>query len=82
MTSPGPAAIAVMRLRGAPCGAFLRSHVRARSKTDPDTWTTGRVLRAELLDENGEPIDDILVSITVKALPHDIGRWTPGCTWG
>ena len=63
LTGPGPAAIAVVRLRGALCATFLRSHLRARSKTDPDSWTVGRVLRAELLDENGEPIDDILVSI-------------------
>ena len=70
MTSPGPAAIAVVRLRGASCGAFLRSHVRVRTQADPDTWTLGRVLRAELLDESGEPIDDILVSSHAPA---------PGC---
>jgi small GTP-binding protein len=52
-----------MRLRGELCGAFLRGHVRTRTGADPDTWPVGHVLRAELLDESGEPIDDILVSV-------------------
>jgi tRNA modification GTPase len=61
LTGPGPAAIAVVRLRGSLC-AFLRRHVRARKGADPDSWAVGRVLRAELLDQGGAPIDDILVS--------------------
>jgi small GTP-binding protein len=63
LTSPGPAAIAVVRLRGAACRAFVRRHVHVRTGADPDSWTVGAVLRAELRDESGEPIDDILVSV-------------------
>lgn len=63
LTSPGPAAIAVVRLRGALCEPFLRAHLRGRSKTAGDGWVVGRVLRAELLDEAAEPLDDVLVSV-------------------
>ncbi len=63
LTSPGPAAIAVVRLRGDRCGKFLRQHVRTRGKADPGKWVVGRILHGELLDGAGEPVDDILVSI-------------------
>ena len=72
LTSPGPAAIAVVRLRGAPCRTFLQKHIRTRTNADPDTWTAGRLLRAELLDQTGQPIDDILVSTHAPAPAWDV----------
>ncbi len=72
LTSPGPAAIAVVRVRGPLAGAFLLRHVRPRRKTDPQTWVPGRVFRAELLDEAGSPIDDMLVSVHAPAPTWDV----------
>ncbi len=72
LTSPGPAAIAVVRLRGALCRIFLGTHIRTRTTADPDTWAAGRVFRAELLDEGGEPIDDILISTHTPAPAWDL----------
>ncbi len=63
LTAPGPAAIAVIRLRGAGCEAFLRDHLRPATKTDIASWQVGRVLRAGLRDISGAPVDDILVSV-------------------
>ena len=72
LTSPGPAAIAVVRLRGALCRTILGTHIRTRTTADPDTWAAGRVFRAELLDEGGEPIDDILISTHTPAPAWDL----------
>jgi len=59
-------------VRGPLAGVFLRRHVRTRTKTDPETWATGRVFRAELLDEAGAPIDDMLVSVHAPAPTWDV----------
>jgi tRNA modification GTPase len=72
LTSPGPAAIAVVRVRGLLAQAFLCRHVRPRTRADPPTWVAGRVFRAELLDEGGSPIDDMLVSVHTPAPAWDV----------
>ena len=72
LTSPGPAAIAVVRVRGPLAGSFLREHIQTRSDIDPQQWTIGRVFRAELLDETGAVIDDMLVSVHAPAPSWDV----------
>ncbi|MFQ5806542.1 MAG: GTPase [Phycisphaerae bacterium] len=62
----------MVRLRGPLTNAFLRRHVRTRTRADPETWTAGRVLRAELLDGTGTPIDDMLVSVHTPAPAWDV----------
>lgn len=72
LTSPGPAAIAVVRVRGPLVERLLRKHLRIRAKADPQTWTVGRVFRAELLDQAGDAIDDMLVSVHAPAPSWDL----------
>jgi small GTP-binding protein len=72
LTSPGPAAIAAIRVRGPLVEGFLRRHIRLRARTDPRSWTAGRVFRGELLDEEGQPIDDMLISIHTPAPTWDV----------
>lgn len=67
ITSPGPAAIAVIRVCGPAAETFLRRHVKTHSETDPQAWTVGRVFRRDLLDQTGSPIDDMLVSVHAPA---------------
>jgi len=69
LTSPGPAAIAVIRLRGRLTGEFLDRHVRTRRPIVAGAGQSGPVLRGTLLDESGAPLDDILV--TVHAPPPE-----------
>ena len=45
LTSPGPAAIAVVRLRGPAAEAFLQKHVRTRPRAARERWASGQVLR-------------------------------------
>jgi len=63
LTSPGPAAIALIRVRGADAGVFTARHLRFSRTSDSPAWTPGQVRRAELLDDTGGTIDDILVSV-------------------
>lgn len=63
LTSPGPAAIAVIRVRGPRVEGILARHLRSRTRVSPAAGTAGQVFRAELLDANGEAIDDVLVSV-------------------
>jgi len=69
LTGPGPAAIAVIDLYGPVIGSILKRHLRVRKsargecrESTEGKWVAGQVLRAELLDEDGEPIDDILLT--------------------
>jgi len=63
LTGPGPAAIAVVEIRGPAAPDFLRRHLRLRGTDAGALQYPGRLLRADLLDERGEAIDDILVSV-------------------
>ena len=69
LTGPGPAAIAVLRARGPQTGTFVARHIRLRHSPAEIAWQAGQVWRAELLDADGAPLDDILVS--VHATPPD-----------
>lgn len=81
LTSPGPAAIAVIRLRGRPVEAFLQQHIQTRAKADLRGWTTGRVFRAELLDQAGCVIDDMLVSVHAPSPEWDVRLHLHGSPW-
>jgi len=71
LTSPGPAAIAVIRVRGRAVAEFCERHVCARRPLalegagqgpDETASTLPQVLRATLLDADAAPIDDILIT--------------------
>jgi tRNA modification GTPase len=72
LTGPGPAAIAVVRLHGAACPAFIQKHLKTRKPFDPIAWQPGRVFRAELIDADQWRLDDILVSIHNSAPEWDL----------
>lgn len=72
LTSAGPAAIAVVRLRGPATLAFLQRHVRLRGRKPIEQAPIGAMLRADLLDDQGQPADDILLSIHAGAPPSDV----------
>ena len=61
LTSPGPAAIAVVRIRGPHAGAFLTRYIRTRRPLT--AAAAGDVRRAELLDADGSVLDDIVISV-------------------
>ncbi len=77
LTAAGPAAIAVIRVRGPRVERFVARHIRTQHPPTSDTWSPGRVLRAELIDRSltvpsdadEMAIDDILLS--VHASPPD-----------
>ena len=79
LTAAGPAAIAVIRVRGPRVERFMARHIRTRHPPTSDMWSPGRVLRAELIDRSLTAaarsdadeiaIDDILLS--VHAAPPD-----------
>jgi tRNA modification GTPase len=71
LTASGPAAIAVIRAIGTPgVAGFLDRHVRTRRA--PNDWRPGQIVRAELLDLDGQPIDDVLISVHSPAPAWDL----------
>lgn len=63
LTGVGPAAIAILRVRGAGVERFLSLHLRSHPSRRSGPWRAGQVRRADLLDEDGAAVDDILVSL-------------------
>ncbi len=61
LTGAGPAAIAIIHVRGPGCGDFLRRHVATQANLA--SADIGTVMRAGLLDERGDALDDILLSV-------------------
>lgn len=61
LTSPGPAAIACIRVWGPQAAEFVSRHLRLSS--DLDAREAGQVRRAALVQADGEALDDILVSV-------------------
>jgi len=80
LTSPGPAAIAVLRLTGPLVGDFLARHVRAASTAKP-AWSVGALRRATLTDATGEPLDDILVTVLADKPAWDVQLHLHGNPW-
>lgn len=81
LTSRGPAAIAVVCLRGGLAHTFLPTHVRAPRRGESKTWPDGAVFRAALLDEDGAAIDDILVSVHAIEPAVDVRLHLHGSPW-
>lgn len=71
LTGEGPAAVAVVRVSGAGAEAFVARHVR-RAGRSAARWAAGDVGRATLLDERGDELDEILVSMHVEAPEADV----------
>lgn len=63
LTGAGTAAIALIRIRGDLCRTFIRMHSKRSGAAETIEWRPGRVYRAELLDSDGQSIDDILISV-------------------
>lgn len=63
LTSPGPAAIAIVRVCGLAAAAFVERHFHTRPASTTDTWRAGQLMRATLVDTDGAARDDILVSV-------------------
>lgn len=78
LTPAGPAAIAVVRVRGAGAGAFLARHVRLGAAREA---AAGDVRRGDLLDAAGEPIDEILVSVHATEPALDLRLHLHGSPW-
>jgi len=81
LTPVEPSAIAVVRAAGPAVPAFVQRHVRLRSNMDPAAWEVGQVLRAELLDDEGAAIDDMLVSVHGAPPAWDIRLHLHGSPW-
>ncbi|TWT43959.1 tRNA modification GTPase MnmE [Phycisphaerae bacterium RAS1] len=83
LTGAGPAGVAVIRLMG-DCSEFFRRHVRLRLAGGIPDWQslcdTRRVLRADLVETDGEPLDDILLSVHA-AQPLDLRLHLHGGPW-
>lgn len=71
LTGAGVAAVAVVRVFGGAAADFCLRHVVA---TRPrEAWRVGDVLRARLVEADGPPLDDVLLS--VHATPIESGDW-------
>lgn len=81
MTGAGPAAIAVIRVRGPRAAGFIERHIRMRRKPFAESWQAGAVCRAELLDAGGAALDDILVSIHAAPPAWDLRLHLHGNAW-
>ncbi len=62
LTAGGPAAIAVVELRGPATADFVRRHLQARGLSTAE-WRDGDVRRCAFVDASGAAIDDVLVII-------------------
>lgn len=81
LTSFGPAAIAVIRVRGPLAAAFVGRHIRTRRPSDPTSWRPGEILRAALLDADGVASDDILLSVHATPPTWDLRLHLHGSPW-
>ena len=62
LTAPGPAAIAVIRLRGPAVGEFSATHLR-RTNNRPVELAPGRVTHCDLLTSDGVRLDDVVIIV-------------------
>lgn len=67
LTGAAPAAIAVIRACGPGVAEFIRAHLRTPAGAAFEPAASGAVRRAELVDRDGEPLDQILVSTHAPA---------------
>lgn len=71
LTPGGPAAIAIVRLRGPGVGAFVDRHLR-RPAGEPVLLAAGRWRHCRLLDEAGNTLDDIVAAAAQVGPEWDI----------
>lgn len=81
LTGGGPAAIAVVRIRGPAVEIFLQKHLRTRRPPAAEDWTPGRVWRGALLDADGAAIDDLLISVHAPPPRWDLRLHLHGSPW-
>jgi len=81
LTSPGPAAIAVIRVCGPAVVEFAAGHIRTPQPTSPQLWSGGRVRRAELVNSDGTPLDDILITAHAPPPDWDLRLCLHGSPW-
>lgn len=81
LTDRGPAAIAVMRVVSRDPRPFVEAHIRFTSKRTLRGLKTGDVARAVLLDDAGEAVDDILVSMHESGPVWDLRLHLHGSPW-
>lgn len=62
VSAGGPAAIAVVELRGPATADFIRRHLQARGVSAAN-WVDGDVRRCAFVDASGAAIDDVLVIV-------------------
>lgn len=79
LTSAGPAAIATVRVFGPATGSFLHKHVRRTG--DWAARAFGQMVRAELLDFDAQPIDDVLITVHADPPAWDLRLHTHGSRW-
>lgn len=77
LTCSGPAGICCLRVFGPLTRSFLDKHVPMRCASLP----AGMVRHARLLDESGNVLDDILISVHVAAPTLDIRLHLHGSPW-
>ncbi len=81
LTSSGPAAIAVLRIRGPGVPAFLSRCVVPPRARPGAKLVVGQVLRAELRGAAGTSIDDILVSVHAGGPDWEVRLHLHGSPW-
>lgn len=90
LTSPGPSAIAIIRVFGPATAGFCARHVRTRHPLAFDGAgqepaeigrASPRILRAILLDSDSAPIDDILVTYHPRRGVPEVRLHLHGSPW-
>jgi tRNA modification GTPase len=81
LTGPGPAAIAVIRVCGPAVGEFATAHIRTSQPIPRQLWSAGRVRRAELVDSDGTPLDDMLITAHAPPPEWDLRLYLHGSPW-
>lgn len=81
LTDRGPAAIAVLRVVSRDPRSFVEAHIRFAGKRTLRSLKSGDVVRAALLDDAGEALDDILVSIHESEAVWDLRLHLHGSPW-
>lgn len=81
LTSPGPAAIAVIRICGPAVAGFLERHVRTSRGLAAGAPASGEVVRGQLIEAAGAALDDILVSVHAHPPAWDLRLHLHGSPW-
>ncbi len=73
LTAAGPAGVATLRLFGPLAARFLGTHVRVGGEPPKaELQTPRRLFRAQLVDEHGQALDDVLIALHSVAPDWDV----------